>query len=315
MDFSKYNLVSFGDSFTFGQGTEGDGIDYMEYLSTYPPEQAEKARNNWVNRSLNYSYTNILSSYLGCASTVNLGQMGASNRHTLFYLREFLRTNHQPNNIYLISLTQAQRHISMQSRVARNDKNKQTYLNMQMLRPQFVDQLPHLQSQYSNDFYKLKKGWWELYYTRFKTSEDILYDYIDTYYAITDLLRDKKYFIFDVMNDTNGVIQNLELPRVEVDNMRFMDIKNERLIKSDLSPIETDFLSIYKEHVKNNENYLNIFYLNENYKSKLGAKGFKNIYDIIFEDKSLICTHDSHWNRRGHKRAAKILEKFIRERS
>ena len=90
MDFSNCNLISFGDSFTFGQGTEGNGLSYIQYPELYEDKLTrEQITRNWVNKSNQYSYTTKLSHLLGCKKYVNLGQMGASNDHCLLFERVY----------------------------------------------------------------------------------------------------------------------------------------------------------------------------------------------------------------------------------
>ena len=75
MDFSEYTLVSFGDSFTFGQDV------YLKYDTSVkdlrPIQEQYKINCN------NLSYTKLISDSIGFKDSLNFGTLAASNERSL----------------------------------------------------------------------------------------------------------------------------------------------------------------------------------------------------------------------------------------
>ena len=315
MDFSNCNLISFGDSFTFGQGTEGDGISFMEYINKHNDIDRAIATEKWITLSNARSYTTRLSKLLKFKKTINLGQMGASNHHTLYYLREFIAKNHHKNNVYLINLTEPARHLSMQARTVKQKYTEpENYLYLETLRIDYMERWKNNKALFTNDFYKLNGSFWNNYFSNFKTSEDVLYNHIQTYYSICELLKGKKYFIFDIMNDIDFELNRIKLPKIYSSHISISKFTDNNLIKNNFEPIfnSNNFIEDYTEHVKNNKNYLNFYELNKRFESN---RPYKNLNSLIGKNSIYTAKFDSHWNVTGHNKVAKVLQDFITERS
>ena len=85
MNFSEYTLISFGDSFTFGQDTVPP---YDKSVKDIRPIQKQyKIDCN------NLSYTKFISDSLGFKDSLNFGTLSASNERSLMHLETFLRNN------------------------------------------------------------------------------------------------------------------------------------------------------------------------------------------------------------------------------
>ena len=325
MDFSNCNLISFGDSFTFGQGTEGNGISYMQYLELYEDKLTrEQITRNWVNKSNQYSYTTKLSYLLGCKKYVNLGQMGASNDHTVYYLREFLRNNHNKNNMYIVALTEPSRHATLQYRelIKQHTERTNSYLFLESIRSDYLEgRWKDNKNTFKSNFYKkLDNRFWGNYIGYFKTQEDTLFNHIQNYYTICELLKGKNYIMFDVLNGLDYQISKQRFPNFNTEHGIISDIKDDNLIKNDFQPIlnSNNFIQNYVEHVKNNNNYYNFYKLNEQFSHycKLKQKEivYRNVNDMIFQQ-GYRTKFDHHWSRQGHDKVAKVLRDFITERS
>lgn len=327
MDFSKHNLISFGDSFTFGQGIEGDGISFVDYLEKHKPIDREIAVKNWVQRSKSNSYTARLSLLLGVNKHVNLGQMGASNYHTLYYLREFIKKNHDENNIYLVGLTEPSRHVSLQTRITKaSHTDYKNYMMLESLRTDYIQRVRGLRTTYNGRFYQdLDNKFWEKYLTSFNTPENFLFNHIQNYYNLCDVLKGKKYFIFDILNDTDYQLNKMpEMLKLHTEHAVISEVVDTNLINNGFEPVvgSNSFIKDYMDHVSDNHRYFNYYKLNEKYQNDNISlrKGrnviFKSINDYIFHlGDGFLNTHDTHWNAHGHKIVANILKDFITERS
>ena len=321
MDFTNMNLISFGDSFTFGQGTEGEGISYQEYINLADSKNIDRsiASKDWIIRSNQNAYTKVLERKLKFKTSINLGQMGSSNEHTIFYLRTFINKNHNKNNFYLINLTEPLRHVNMVSRTPIiNHSQHRTSLWLEALRIDYLDKIKTNKNTYDNGFYKnLDKTFWQNYFSCFRTSEETTYRHIQNYYTICEILKGKNYLIFDVMNNIDYQLSKVNLPTVGSETQQFASVKDQYLIDNNFSPIleKFDFIGEYTEHIKNNNNYFDYYELNK----KLGNKKkmYMNTNAFIYEKfgDSMYNPKDSHWNKTGHAKIAGMLKTIIQERS
>ena len=85
MNFSEYTLISFGDSFTFGQDTVSQySIDH---------EDVRPIQKQYKQDCHNLSYTKILADKLRFKDSLNFGVLGGSNERSITLLEAFLRTN------------------------------------------------------------------------------------------------------------------------------------------------------------------------------------------------------------------------------
>jgi len=314
MNWSESTLVSFGDSFTFGQGTEGEGISYIEYTEKYKKLDNKQIIKQWIERSNSASYTTLLAKKLGCFKFVNLGHMGASNQHTILYLREFIRKNHKSTNVYLIGLTDPWRHITLQYKEPkRKHTNYGPYLCFETIRPDVVDLLSEQKKLYSSNYHKnLDSRFWGNYITSFRTHENVLYSHIDNYYTICEILKGKQYFMFDIMNNIDYQISRTTMPEVHVDQQHFQNVKEDNLVKAGFKSLDipNKFIYEYTQHVINNKRYFDYYTLNHYYKYKKTKKQLANL-DVLMHDYGYTAKYDTHWNSAGHQKVTDILHNYI----
>ena len=100
MDFSEYTLVSFGDSFTFGEDT----IPEPELLKREPIDT--ELEQKYISECHSNTYTQFLAESLGFKDSINFGFLGASNDRSMMTLESFLRSNPKKKVFIFILLAQ-----------------------------------------------------------------------------------------------------------------------------------------------------------------------------------------------------------------
>ena len=101
MNFSEYTLVSFGDSFTFGQDTVPK---YDNQSHGLPAIHKQWKKDCNVN-----SYTQVIADRMGFKDCLNFGVLAGSNERSLTLLESFLRTNPDKKVFVLFNFTSASR--------------------------------------------------------------------------------------------------------------------------------------------------------------------------------------------------------------
>ena len=97
MIFSEYTLVSFGDSFTFGEDTVPKP-DFGEIVD-------KKLEKKYIEECNNNSYTQFLAENLGFKDSINFGLLGASNDRSMMLLESFLRSNPKKKVFIIFNFT------------------------------------------------------------------------------------------------------------------------------------------------------------------------------------------------------------------
>lgn len=86
-DWSEYTLLSFGDSFTFGDG--------LYHLPEFNPETSvfRRVYTEYSAKTKQKNYTSVLAKNMGFKNYINFGIPGGSNRNSIRMLYEFLNQN------------------------------------------------------------------------------------------------------------------------------------------------------------------------------------------------------------------------------
>ena len=103
MDFSEYTLVSFGDSFTFGQDIVQ--VPSLDSDNRFIKEKLYKEECN------DKAYTQVVADRLGFKDSINFGVQGGSNDRSLMLLESFLRNNPKKKVFVLFNFTVTSRYI------------------------------------------------------------------------------------------------------------------------------------------------------------------------------------------------------------
>ena len=103
LDWSNHRLVSFGDSFTFGDGIIPSEIFKKPFYAPY---------NAWDKKRLKVVYTELLKQRMGFKDSINFGLPANNNSYMYQQLYRFLKSDsykNDPNVFVLINLTTPER--------------------------------------------------------------------------------------------------------------------------------------------------------------------------------------------------------------
>lgn len=307
MDNSDYTLVSFGDSFTFGQGTISQ--------NDFP------ADSEWRSACNENSYTRFLKDTLGFKDYINLGVMGASNETSYVLLSEFMRNNDTRKCFFLINFTAPERHDFIQRVTDRKDEFAYHYGTIRTGHhpgsPDWGEYREH------TGLYNTRSRFWEDYWTKLYTQEYAFFKTIQIYYNIKLLLSDRKHLMFDLLNDTARLIDKQSIksgfitPNI-ADRFGYSQSVSDKGFTLDSN---IDLFNKYLTDIKLNNNYLSYFELNE--------KG--SIYQELSNNTTVahINTHINnlarvkklnylsnlgcgHWNVDGHSQISEVLTNYIK---
>ena len=307
MNFSEYTLVSFGDSFTFGEDTV--------------PVPGWHIRNEIVDKELEQkyisdchsnSYTQFLADNLEFKDSLNFGFKGASNDKSMMALESFLRNNPKKKVFILFNFTSSSRYAQI---FKKDDKNEYEIVDMSA------------GNLLSNDG-KVTYPWETKYtginsknladnLTLYRNSMQDIYNHIKQRRAVYYILSsyDVPYLTFDGINDTDyhmirdNPMQYINKSEVDGCYSGFLYNDDESYVWK-----EMDFLNSYYEELVNNTpllNHLTVGDLNEiniqSYICRLGENinGDENYYQADY---------GTHWSTEGHMEVAKVLEEFISRR-
>jgi hypothetical protein len=329
MKYSDYTVVSFGDSFCFGQGItkEADLSIHEKRLKKFPTiQERKKARLAYKKECQQFAYTKIIEKNLNFKTSINCGLPGSSNKRTLTLLRNFSKNNKDENIFYLVGLTHATRDLIMtrperpkkvqwegydwvyNSWVTNKDTAWQTKVESQ--RPDIYNMPPSVFQRmlvyYRNDFTTILE-------------HVMVYDSIIEHLELTG----KPYIIFDLINDVPWEIKRMNL----VDSLRRTSWADDLL--TDVPNLDFEDTSGYiTSHYeglinKTNPKYLNYFaiaeygkFLNtevEFVEGRIPANlaTYVKLFPGIITRSPI--TDDNHWNIRGHEVAANLLTDWIRK--
>jgi hypothetical protein len=299
-DWSEYTLVSFGDSFTFGQDT----VYHKESKDLAGQEEVNAL---WKSQCNEKSYTKILCDKMGFKNSLNFGIPGGSNERSLMSVESFLRQNPTLKVFVLFNFTSSSRFMNMFKL-----ENESMYA-LEHMSPHAVE---WLKDKYPGINEKSIKN----YYTYFRNEMQEMYCHIKDKRALYHLLSTYSvpYVTFDVVNDMDS--------RMLRDNpMQYIYNDAEPAIKgmhnNDENYVFTEmeyFNSYYKELTDNSSplSHMGIDYLSSllpegsrniiEFLGKLGMHNYRK-YDTYKSE------HGAHWSHEGHIEVAKVVEKYINE--
>ena len=298
MDFSEYTLISFGDSFTFGQ----DIIPRAGDIHHTGEENSKK----WKLDCNEKSYTQVLCDKMGFKDNLNFGVPGGSNERSLNLLDSFLRQNPTLKIFVLFNFTASARHLNLLK-----IDNASTYDIVEMTSNDSDDRMAH--SKYTG----INRKSVGEHYTYFRNNIQEMYLHIRDRRMLYNMLSaySVPHVTFDVLNDIDArmIIDNPIEHINDNDGVGIMD-----LYRSDESYVFTKmdyFNSYYRELMEDTSllSHIGIDYLNGErnatlYLRKLGDERYENYPDGYYTSE-----FGCHWSPEGHIEVAKLIEKYINE--
>ena len=185
MNFSEYTLVSFGDSFTFGQDT----VPHYSHDAHGEPD----IHKQWKKECNENSYTQVLADTLGFKDSLNFGILAGSNERALTLLESFLRSNPTMKIFVLFNFTSSSRYMSFFK-----IDGIQVY--------NIVDMMPWMTARHfiEKDRYTgIDKKSIENHYTYFRNNIQDVFQHIKDKRMLYYMLRNVPHATFDVINDTD----------------------------------------------------------------------------------------------------------------
>jgi hypothetical protein len=319
MNFSEYTLVSFGDSFTAGDGLY-DPSDIIRCLTSLDPELTSTPKSvKYFEYTRKSGYTSILSNLLNFKNYYNFGIEGASNHKILQLLEDWLYTKDDSNYFVIVSLTEIQRRLLYVDQT--DPKTFNVFTHDMDFNSFSIDRLNELKK----DNYKIadmsEKGLVE-YYTYIETNTKLFYDFVDIFYSIKMALdyHNIPYIIFDTLSD----IQKYG-PRVKPVDVKRLPYEYNKATKGKHKTRYQPFLSGDVTSIDNyipKSFYYNIVNKNYNPDKKIFSENhtanmFRTIDTIAFNTGNNYNSHlpnDRHWNLEGHMVCADILKEYILEK-
>ena len=307
MDFSEYTLVSFGDSFTFGEDT----IPEPELLKREPIDT--ELEQKYISECHSNTYTQFLAESLGFKDSINFGFLGASNDRSMMTLESFLRSNPKKKVFILFNFTSSSRYAQF---FKVDDKNEYEVVDMttSMISTEGKVTYPW-KTKYTGINSKNLADNWGLY----RNSMQDVFNHVKQRRAIYYILSSYNvpYATFDGINDLDYRIlrdnpfKYVSKKAVDGCYAKFMYNDDENYVFK-----EMNFLKSYRQELVNNrlllENHIDMKYLNNN-RNVLGFLNDQgNNYNGDVEH--YISNYGIHWNIDGHMEVAILLYKFINER-
>ena len=330
MDFSKKRLVSFGDSYTFGQNVTLDS-DPSRIKNVYEHKTTIDQRiEMWRTFSNTGSYTNHLKKQLQFADAINLGIPGASNKHIYDVIYDYCALNDVSNDFFVIGLTSTDRDLIYTKNLdlgihSSLDYNLGSFLdfkNMKSHSAEIVNKMSSTAAQQMMTYY---------------FNDMTLYsNFILIFESIINLLEKKKvpYIIVDLLNSINSRIDREDTLKIEDGiepafwdgafnkdpNITYRSNTRIRRFKYDL------LNSVYPKYLNREtiKQFYNVypgtsFKIDKTHLNKMRVLNLNQFVGLFGMD--VLGSHDTvlspvegdlHWNVRGHKFAALVLEEWIR---
>ncbi len=286
MNFSEYTLVSFGDSFTFGQDTVPATTDTGSDKDVRPAQKQYKIDCN------NLSYTRWLSDSLGFKDSLNFGTLAASNERSLMHLETFLRNNPKKKVFVLFNFTNASRFLNI---FQKTDEREYTT----------IDVYPNIDPE---DKYRgITKKSIKTQYTYWRNSVQDVYNHIrdrrNLYYLLSSY--DVPHVSFDIINNTDGrMLRDNPIKYIDTQEGAFNQYMHN---DEDYIFKEMDFFNSYYQELVNNSPLL----CHMTYKN---IDGQQNLRHYLNANHHKYETENGHWSPEGHIVVAKLLEKFINDK-
>ena len=292
MNFSEYTLISFGDSFTFGQDLVTQySIDH---------EDLRPIQKQYKQNCNNLSYTKILADKLRFKDSLNFGVLGGSNERSITLLESFLRTNPDKKVFVLFNFTSASRFMNI---FKVDDKNHYD----------IVDLIPNLISNVQWNKWLIGKERYTgidaksiiKHYTYWRNSVQDVYSHIkdrrNLYYLLSS--HNTPHVTFDIVNNTDALM------------LRDNPLKYIRNTNEDLILNEMDYFNSYYNEILTASPLLCHMGIDDlggqrNFQTYLNNRAKFEHEDIDYYS----AIHGGHWNSKGHIEVARLIEKFLNER-
>jgi len=249
-DWSEYTLVSFGDSFTFGQdiveSPQFTGHDARFMTQILSPIDAHAL---WKSECNKKSYTQVLCDKMGFKDNLNLGVPGGCNERSLLLVDSFLRQNPDKKVFVLFNFTSSTRFLNMFKLTDIPAYELGTIIPSATDKPLFM-------SRYAG----LTKESLEHYYTYFRNSMQEMYCHIKDRRMLSNLvsLYNVPYTSFDGINDMDcRIIRDNPLQYIHNDDGFLIDT----LYNNDENYVfeEMEYFNSYrKELIDNSRSVLHI---------------------------------------------------------
>ena len=299
MNFSEYTLISFGDSFTFGQ----DIVPIYKHQPHGSPKQWKKDCN------LN-SYTQVIADRMGFKDCLNFGVLAGSNERSFTLVESFLRTNPDKKVFVLFNFTSASRFMN----IFKVD-NKRQY--------DIVDVTPTTTNNVKAREWIREEKYTNInvksivhQYTYWRNSVQDVYSHIrdrrNLYYLLSS--HNTPHVTFDVLNNTDFLMLR--------DNPLKYILSNDGfginfMYKDDADYVlkEMDFFKSYYNEILTNTPLLCHMGIDE-------LDGQKNVFEYLnskakfeLEDENYYSAIEGgHWNIEGHRDVGELIGDFIKKK-
>ena len=327
MNLSKYTLVSFGDSFTFGQDIVQEPPLNLDSDSRFIKEKLYKEECN------DKAYTQVVADRLGFKDSINFGVLAGSNDRSIANLESFLRNNPKKKVFVLFNFTVTSRYIQF-FKIDGEDKYELVNISNGFF-SKVVNTLTESKKpdsfgwKYTGINQKsLAQNW-----TFFRNNIQDVYNHIKQRRAVYYILSSYNvpYVTFDVLNDMDYRILR-DNPLQYISNSNIDGCYSYLLYNDDESYVfkEADFLNSYYEELVNNTPLLTHITIDKlNKRSCVNGhiiNKSRNVYGYIINKGKKLHNDEKyymsdnhgpetgHWNSEGHIEVAKLIEKFINER-
>jgi len=284
MNFSEYTLVSFGDSFTFGQDT------VPRYDTSIKP--VRPLQKQYKIDCNNLSYTKFISDSLGFKDSLNFGTLAASNDRSLIHLETFLRNNPKKKVFVLFNFTSSSRFLNIFQKTEGRE-----YIA--------IDMYPNIDAK--KHYKGITPRSIEEQYTYWRNSVQDVYSHIrnrrNLYYLLSSY--NVPHVSFDGINNTDWyMLRDNPIKYIDTYEGSF----NEHM-QNDEDYIfkEMDFFNSYYQELVDNSPlfcHMGIEYIGK----------MPHLHHLICQSNIKYKTSNGHWTADGHIEASKLIEKFINER-
>jgi hypothetical protein len=308
-NWSEYTLVSFGDSFTFGQ----DIVESPQFTDhTTQIVNSEDAHALWKTECNKKSYTQVLCDKMGFKDNLNFGVPGGCNERALLLVDSFLRQNPDKKIFVLFNFTSSTRFLNMFKLTDIPAYELGTIIPTDTDKPLFM-------SRYAG----LTKESLEHYYTYFRNSMQEMYCHIKDRRMLSNLvsLYNVPYTSFDGINDMDyRIIRDNPLQYIHNDDGFLIDT----LYNNDENYVleEMEYFNSYrKELIDTSQSVSHIGMDHITISSKVPPNLFSFLGELGMQEhgrNEFYMTRYGnpdwtlrHWSPDGHTKVAKVIAKYI----
>ena len=295
MDFSEYTLVSFGDSFTFGQDLVPQySIDH---------EDLRPIQTQYKKDCNNLSYTKVLADKLRFKDSLNFGVLGGSNDRSLMLLETFLRLNPTLKVFVLFNFTSSSRFMIF----SQSENSNQGYIKGYYRCIDIMPDNPYLLDR----FVGINKKSIAQQYTHWRNSIQDVYNHVKDRRMIYHMLSkyNVPYVTFDGINDMDyRILRDNPTQYIQSEGGLLNCMENdERYVFEELDFIK----SYYKELVDKSSSLAHIdLPTDRNLAFYLHNRG----EDLYGDCEHYVSEYGKHWSAEGHSEVSNVIHDFINER-